>query len=186
MEVKATCVLYHPATLVTDANGTLTCDVASPMANELVLLDGSTPTFTAAAALGYQIDTLKVGEKDIEVSKDATSQTLTLPPVTDAVSITATFKEIPAPPKPPTPSFNYYSVTPTVENGTITPEHPTTVREGNSLKYTFSPKEGYALESVSVNGAPVEATEESTATNHQQKNLQPYHQQHLQQHHHPC
>ncbi|MEG0682724.1 MAG: hypothetical protein RR434_04290, partial [Raoultibacter sp.] len=88
-------------TLSADTHGNISCDVAPSASGEILLAENSTPTFTAAAALGYQIDTLKVGEKDIEVSKDATSQTLTLPPVTDAVSITATFKEIPAPIEPP-------------------------------------------------------------------------------------
>ncbi|MEG0217390.1 MAG: hypothetical protein RR655_03595 [Raoultibacter sp.] len=157
MEVKATCVPYHPATLVTDANGTLTCDVASPTADELLLRDGSTPTFTVTPASGYQVATLTVNGKDAMGS--LVGETLTLPAVTDAVAIAATFKEIPAP-----PIVNYYSVTATVENGTITSDHAALVREGSSVKCTFSPNDGYALESVSVNGKAVEATEDSTTT----------------------
>ncbi|MEG0217069.1 MAG: hypothetical protein RR655_01910 [Raoultibacter sp.] len=66
-----------------------------------MLAENSEPTFTVTSESGYRVAALKVGKDDIKVNEGATSQTLTLPAVTDTVSIAATFEEIPAPPKPP-------------------------------------------------------------------------------------
>ncbi|MEG1886473.1 MAG: hypothetical protein RR182_09440, partial [Alistipes sp.] len=87
------------ATLVTDANGTLTFDGTSPMANELVLLDGSNPTFTITPKPGYRVATLTVNGEDAK--GNLVGETLTLPAVTDTVAIAVTFEKIPAPPTPP-------------------------------------------------------------------------------------
>ncbi|MEG2200769.1 MAG: leucine-rich repeat domain-containing protein, partial [Raoultibacter sp.] len=155
------------ATLDAGTNGTLTFDGTPSTSAEILLAEKSEPTFTVTPASGYQVATLTVNGEDVKeslVAKDATSQTLTLPPVADTVAIAATFEKIPAPPKPPTPIVNFYSVTATAENGTITSDHATLVREGSSVKCTFSPKESYAFESVSVNGELVKATEEGTTT----------------------
>ncbi|MEG2459068.1 MAG: hypothetical protein RSA89_04580, partial [Raoultibacter sp.] len=105
LEVNAAGFDYsYLATLDAGTNGTLTCDGAPSGPGEILLAENSTPTFTVTPESGYQVATLTVNGTDAKedlVAKDATSQTLPLLPVTDAVTIAVTFEKIPAPIEPP-------------------------------------------------------------------------------------
>ncbi|MEG0217212.1 MAG: hypothetical protein RR655_02675, partial [Raoultibacter sp.] len=87
----------YPATLDAGTNGALIFDGTPSASGEILLAEKSEPTFTVTPASGYQVATLTVNGEDAKedlVAKDATSQTLTLPAVTDTVSIAATFEKI--------------------------------------------------------------------------------------------
>ncbi|MEG1840997.1 MAG: hypothetical protein RR213_07045, partial [Raoultibacter sp.] len=150
-------------TASTDDNGTI-----DPV-GVVEVTKGTDKKFTFTPKAGSELASVLVD--DVEVPSDQLKgNTYTFTNVTAPHTIAATFTTpTPPPPEPPTPEpptpiVNFYSVTATAENGTITSDHATLVREGSLVKCTFSPKEGYALESVSVNGKLVKATEEGTAT----------------------
>ncbi|MEG2458987.1 MAG: hypothetical protein RSA89_04150 [Raoultibacter sp.] len=132
-------------TAETDGNGSISWEGRAPVNKEFLVPEKSTPTFTATPKSGYQIATLKVGRDDIKVNEDATSQTLTLPPVTDAVTIAATFKKLPT-----------ANITASADdNGTIDPVGVVEVTKGTDKTFTFTPKTGSELASVLVDDVEV-------------------------------
>jgi hypothetical protein len=52
--------------------------------------------------------------------------------------------------------FTYEVVATAGENGTITPEGTQTVECGDDIQFTFTPDEGYGVDQVTVDGAPVD------------------------------
>ncbi|MEG2201926.1 MAG: hypothetical protein RRX94_06985 [Raoultibacter sp.] len=165
MEVTANGFDYsYPIGAKAEGNGSISWEGKPAVNEEFLVPENSTATFTIAPNTGSELASVLVD--DVEVPSDQLKgNTYTFTNVTAPHTIAATFTTpTPPPPEPPTPIVNFYSVTATAENGTITSDHATLVREGSSVKCTFSPKEGYALESVSVNGKLVKATEEGTAT----------------------
>ncbi|MEG2458988.1 MAG: hypothetical protein RSA89_04155 [Raoultibacter sp.] len=88
----------YPATLDAGTNGALIFDGTLSASDEILLAENSTPTFTVTPASGYQVATLTVNGNDAK--GNLVGKTLTLPAVTDAVTIAVTFEKIPAPPTP--------------------------------------------------------------------------------------
>lgn len=113
-------------------NGTVEADAVEAYADEKVSL-------TITPAEGYQLETLsvKAGEEDVEVAEDFT---FVMPAA--AVTISATFAEIPVP---------QYAITISneIENGAIS-ANPTEAKEGETVTLTITPAEGYELDELSV------------------------------------
>jgi len=100
---------------------------------------GSEVTVVATAADCYDFDGWFVGET--LVSEDA-EYTFT---VTEDVDLVAVF------------TIKTYVVTSTAgENGAVDPEGETVVDCGDDLLFTFTPDEGYGVDQVTVDGAPVD------------------------------
>lgn len=94
---------------------------------------------------GYQFDGWT--ENGNTVSKDRRMQ---LDNITASRTFTAVFSKINDQPKTYTITASASS-----ENGTITPAGKSTVKEGESLFYTITPKSGYAVKTVYVDGKAV-------------------------------
>lgn len=99
----------------------------------------------ATAKEGYQFDGWTENGKT--VSKDGR---MPLDRVTASRTFTAVFSKKEEKPKT-------YTITATAssENGTITPAGKSTVKEGEGILYTMTPKSGYAVSNVYVDGKPV-------------------------------
>ena len=136
----------YKITVIPSENGTVTPDKEKAKEGEVVKL-----TFDPAE--GYEIDSIEVtdgsGEK-IELNNAAFRM-----PASD-VTVTATFKEI-------TQIAEEYNikVIPS-ENGTVTPDKEK-AKEGEVVKLTFDPAEGYEIDSIEVTDGSGEKIELSNA-----------------------
>lgn len=106
---------------------------------------GDSMTLEASAKEGYQFDGWTENGKT--VSKDSR---MPLDRVTESRTFTAVFSKKNEQPKT-------YTITATAssENGTITPAGKSTVKEGEAILYTMTPKAGYAVSNVYVDGKSV-------------------------------
>lgn len=113
-------------------NGSVKANIAEAEAGTKVVL-------TITPAEGYQLETLsvKAGEETIEVAED---NTFVMPAA--AVTISATFAEIPAP---------QYAITISdgIENGTVEAD-VAEAKAGETVTLTITPAANYELESLSV------------------------------------
>ena len=109
--------------------------------------------FTAKASKGYKFDGYYINKKKI-----SSKTTFTLKKVTQDVSVTARFVKEKA---------KVYEITSGIANkgGTISPSGKTTVEENASITYTFAPKNGYAIQQVSVDGKKIGAVKSYTFKN---------------------
>ena len=107
---------------------------------------GEGTTLEAFPKEGYQFEGWT--ENGNTVSRDSRMQ---VEKVTGDRTFTAVFKKKEA---------QTYTITAAVSsaNGTITPEGKTTVKEGAAVMYTITPKSGYAIRTVYVDGAEVGKT----------------------------
>lgn len=107
---------------------------------------GEGVTLEAFPKEGYQFDGWT--ENGNTVSRSSRMQ---IDKITGDRTFTAVFKKKEA---------QNYTITATVTsaNGTITPEGKTTVKEGTALMYTITPKKGYDIRMVYVDGAEVGKT----------------------------
>ncbi len=106
---------------------------------------GEGMTLEAWAKEGYQFDGWT--ENGNTVSRDSRMQ---LDHITDSRTFTAVFSKKNTQPKTYTITASASS-----ENGTITPAGKSTVKEGEGLLYTITPKSGYAVSAVYVDGKAV-------------------------------
>lgn len=106
---------------------------------------GESMALEAWAKEGYQFDGWTENGKT--VSKDSR---MSLNRVTESRTFTAVFSRKNEQPKT-------YTITATAssENGTITPAGKSTVKEGEGILYTMTPKSGYAVSNVYVDGKSV-------------------------------
>ncbi len=106
-------------------------------------VEGETPQFTITPDSGYVIDDVTVD--DASVLEDMTGNTYTFPSVTADHTIHATFKEVLA----------TYTITGEAgDKGSISPTE-TTVDEGDTPTFTFTPDSGYVIDDVTVGGTSV-------------------------------
>lgn len=107
---------------------------------------GESMTLEAFPKAGYQFDGWT--ENGNTVSRDSRMQ---IDKITGDRTFTAVFKKKEA---------QTYTITASVTsaNGTIAPEGKTTVKEGTAVMYTITPKKGYAIRMVYVDGAEVGKT----------------------------
>jgi len=118
----------YTVTMTPSANGVIT---GPTTANH-----GTAPAYTVTPNTGYHVADVKVNG----VSKGALT-TVTLPPVTGNVVMTASF------------ALNTYTITASSDSrGTMTPSGATTVNHGSSQTYTFTPNSGYYVVDVVVDG----------------------------------
>ena len=127
-------------------NGTISPD------GNVTVTDGEDQQFQISATSGYRIASVLVD--GVEAIDDLENDVYTFTNVTADHTIAATFEEIPA---------VTYTITATVlgGHGTVDPDGEITVNAGSSYDVTFIPDEGYALDTVKVNGIvryPVEGT----------------------------
>lgn len=103
-------------------------------------------TLEAAPKDGYQFDGWT--ENGNTVSRDSRLQ---VDNITEERTFTAVFKK---------KEIKNYTITASVSsaNGTVTPEGSTTVKEGSGVYYTISPKKGYAIRAVYVDGKEIGKT----------------------------
>ncbi len=99
----------------------------------------------ASAKEGYQFDGWTENGKT--VSKDSR---MPLDRVTQSRTFTAVFSK-----KDDKPKTYTITATASSENGTITPAGKSTVKEGEGILYTMTPKSGYAVSNVYVDGKSV-------------------------------
>lgn len=114
--------------------------VISP-AGSVNLFHGADTTVSFSANAGYHFDSLVVDGTRVD-----SLSTYTFIGVTAPHSITAYH------------SVNHYTVTASAVNGSITPNGSTDLPYGASQQFTFSPNSGYHLDSVIVDGVPVDST----------------------------
>lgn len=107
---------------------------------------GESMTVEATPKEGYQFDSWT--ENGNTVSRDSRME---IGNITGDRTYTAVFKK---------KEVKSYTITASVSsaNGTITPEGRTTVTEGTAVLYTITPKKGYAIRTVYVDGAEVGKT----------------------------
>lgn len=107
---------------------------------------GESITLEAVPKEGYQFDGWT--ENGNTVSRDSRMQ---IDPVTGDRTFTAVFQK---------KEVKTYTITASVSsaNGTVTPEGKTTVTEGTGILYTITPKSGYAIRTVYVDGAEIGKT----------------------------
>lgn len=106
---------------------------------------GDGTVLEAWAKEGYQFDSWTENGKT--VSKDSRMQ---LDHITDSRTYTAVFSR-----KNEQPQTYTITATASSGNGTITPEGRSTVKEGEGILYTMTPKSGYTVSNVYVDGKPV-------------------------------
>lgn len=106
---------------------------------------GESMTLEAWAKEGYQFDGWTENGKT--VSKDSR---MPLDRVTQSRTFTAVFSK-----KDDKPKTYTITASASSENGTITPAGKSTVKEGEGILYTMTPRSGYAVSNVYVDGKPV-------------------------------
>ena len=122
-------------------NGYITPD------RHVMLNKGDDKTFTFTPDEGYEIDTVKVDGSAVEV----TGNTYTIINITDHMTIDVTFKKIVIP--------TTHTITASAgTNGLISPNKVVTVNDGDDKTFTFTPDEGYKIDTVKVDGSAVEIT----------------------------
>jgi Big-like domain-containing protein/List-Bact-rpt repeat protein len=115
---------------------TRTPDANGAIAGPATASHGSTPSYTVTPNFGYHVTDVQVDG----VSKGAVT-TVTLPPVTASVTITATF------------ALNTYTITATSDSrGSMTPPGNASVIHGGSQEFSFTPNLGYNIVNVIVDG----------------------------------
>ena len=104
---------------------------------------GESMTLEAAPKEGYQFDGWT--ENGNTVSRDSRME---IGNITGDRTFTAVFKK---------KEVKTYTITASVSsaNGTVTPEGKTTVTEGTAILYTITPKSGYAIRTVYVDGVEI-------------------------------
>ena len=106
---------------------------------------GESAVVAITPADGWKLDKVLVGGED--KTADVKDGQLTIENIQADTAVTVTFTEIPR---------QQFAVTVTAgENGTATPESAT-VAEGESVTVEIAANEGYVIESLIVNGAPVD------------------------------
>lgn len=115
-------------------NGSIEADVAEAA-------EGTKVTLTIEPADGYELDELSVknGEDDVEVAED---YTFTMPAA--AVTVSATFKEAAV-----APTTYAITIAEGLTNGSVEAT-PATAAEGETVKLTITPADGYELKSISI------------------------------------
>lgn len=115
---------------------TRTPDANGAIAGPATASHGSTPSYTITGNFGYHVADVQVDG----VSKGAVT-TVTLPPVTANVTITATF------------ALNIYTITASSDSrGTMTPPGDASVIHGGNAEFSFTPNLGYNIVNVIVDG----------------------------------
>ena len=115
-------------------NGSIEADVAEAA-------EGTKVTLTIEPADGYELDELSVknGEDDVEVAED---YTFTMPAA--AVTVSATFKEAAV-----APTTYAITIAEGLTNGSVEAT-PATAAEGETVKLTITPADGYELDELTV------------------------------------
>ncbi len=148
-------LITHKLTANAPANGTVVINTAKNNAGNYVY-DKGTASFTLTANKGYVLDTLTfntiklpvlpTGTKNLD---GTTTYTFTQGGITTDSDLIVTFA----------PRF---TITASAgANGTISPSGDTTVIQGSSQSYTFTPNNGYQVDNVLLDGAAVAVTANS-------------------------
>jgi hypothetical protein len=115
---------------------TRTPDANGAIAGPATASHGSTPSYTITGNFGYHVTDVQVDG----VSKGAVT-TVTLPPVTANVTVTATF------------ALNTYTITATSDSrGSMIPPGNASVIHGGNAEFSFTPNLGYNIVNVIVDG----------------------------------
>ena len=125
---------------------------------------GTTPAISATPKQGYHFTGWSSTEAGIIADASAASTTVTMP--AKVVTVTASFAA-------DTPQPTTYSVSATVTGGIggTASVDKSSVTEGGSATLTVTPDNGYIVESVSMNGAPVVLTNNQYTASNIQANV---------------
>ncbi|MDO4939917.1 MAG: InlB B-repeat-containing protein, partial [Lachnospiraceae bacterium] len=114
--------------------------------------EGEDATFTITPDTGYEIDTVTVDGAAVTPTTDTTYK---FTDVRAEHTLNVTFKEIYVP-------IPQYTITATAgANGKVSPESKT-VNEGEDATFTITPDTGYEIDTVTVDGAAVTPTSDTT------------------------
>lgn len=156
-QAKPQDVYFDVTTKVIGGNGTI-----SPDADRM--LQGTSQTFSFIASSGYKLDEVLVNGAHVQV----TNSSYTLTNIQAKTLIEARFVQKGAGDVTPDPqTYTVTAAAPT--NGTITPAGATKVVAGSSLAYTIEPANGYAIDTVTVDGAAV--TDQMNGSTYQFQNI---------------
>lgn len=109
--------------------------------------ENSDVVIRVAADLGYSIASLKIDGKTVKLDN---KHCYTISSITSSKSISASFT--------PTTAKQYTLSASAGTGGSITPNGAQTVKEGESIPFTFTPNDGYEIDSVKLDGNVVSIT----------------------------
>ncbi len=135
--------ISYTITIGEAVNGTVTVD-----GGETTAQMGDTVTLSATPAVGYELNKFTVDGEDID------GNTFTMP--AKDVTVSATFRGLP----------HSITIDSTITNGTVTVKGgATTARTGDTVELTVTPAEGYALDTLKMNGTDIKASKSFTMPN---------------------